>query len=173
MACGKALCIIELILFYAACISATDYTVGDSSGWTLNVDYSDWTKDKTFVVGDDLVFNYASSQHNVVEVSAGDFSSCSGSDAMSTDASGHTSIALSTSGTRYFICSIPGHCASGMKLQVNVADSSTTTSPSPPSTTTTSPSNTTTTNSAVGISQAVLDSAVFMQMMVLLLRLRF
>ncbi|WOK94333.1 cupredoxin [Canna indica] len=87
MACGKVLCILELIiLFYAACISATDYTVGDTSGWTLNVDYSYWTKDKTFVVGDYLVklisllinltseyirmravFNYVSAQHNVVE----------------------------------------------------------------------------------------------------------
>ncbi|MBA0865649.1 hypothetical protein Goshw_014159 [Gossypium schwendimanii] len=31
------------------------YTVGDTPGWTTGVDYSTWTKDKTFKVGDSLV----------------------------------------------------------------------------------------------------------------------
>ncbi|MBA0837130.1 hypothetical protein Goarm_009310 [Gossypium armourianum] len=30
------------------------YTVGDTPGWTTGVDYSTWTKDKTFKVGDSL-----------------------------------------------------------------------------------------------------------------------
>lgn len=30
------------------------YTVGDSAGWSLNVDYTTWTSDKTFKVGDSL-----------------------------------------------------------------------------------------------------------------------
>jgi hypothetical protein len=33
---------------------ATDYTVGDSSGWTLGVVYSTWASGKTFAVGDKL-----------------------------------------------------------------------------------------------------------------------
>lgn len=33
---------------------ATDHTVGDSGGWAMGVDYSTWTSDKTFVVGDNL-----------------------------------------------------------------------------------------------------------------------
>jgi hypothetical protein len=32
--------------------TAKDYTVGESSGWTTGVDYSAWTKGKTFHVGD-------------------------------------------------------------------------------------------------------------------------
>uniref|UniRef100_A0A164X370 Phytocyanin domain-containing protein n=1 Tax=Daucus carota subsp. sativus TaxID=79200 RepID=A0A164X370_DAUCS len=31
-----------------------DYTVGDSSGWALSVDYSTWATGKTFNVGDNL-----------------------------------------------------------------------------------------------------------------------
>lgn len=44
-----------LVLYMVMPISsATDYTVGDTSGWSLGVDYSTWTSGKTFVVGDSL-----------------------------------------------------------------------------------------------------------------------
>jgi len=33
---------------------ATVHTVGDSSGWAIGADYSSWTSDKTFQVGDSL-----------------------------------------------------------------------------------------------------------------------
>jgi len=33
---------------------ATVYTVGDSEGWGIGVDYSTWTSGKTFVIGDRL-----------------------------------------------------------------------------------------------------------------------
>jgi len=33
---------------------ATVHTVGDSSGWAIGADYSSWTGDKTFAVGDTL-----------------------------------------------------------------------------------------------------------------------
>lgn len=34
--------------------SAKVYTVGDSAGWNLGVDYNTWASDKTFKVGDKL-----------------------------------------------------------------------------------------------------------------------
>jgi len=33
---------------------ATFYIVGDSLGWQIGVEYSTWTSDKTFIVGDSL-----------------------------------------------------------------------------------------------------------------------
>jgi len=33
---------------------ATVYTVGDTSGWAIGTDYSTWTGDKIFSVGDSL-----------------------------------------------------------------------------------------------------------------------
>ena len=33
---------------------ATIHTVGDTLGWTIGFDYSEWTSDKTFAVGDSL-----------------------------------------------------------------------------------------------------------------------
>lgn len=53
--CAGILVCFSFLVFYLAVPSlATVYTVGDSSGWTMGVDYSTWTSGKTFVVGDSL-----------------------------------------------------------------------------------------------------------------------
>lgn len=82
------------------------------------------------------VFSY-STGHTVDEVSEIDYKSCTLGNSITSDSSGTTTIDLKTTGPRYFICGIPGHCSTGMKLAVNVAsDSSTnvgggTTTPTP------------------------------------------
>ncbi|KAG5065831.1 hypothetical protein JHK86_009562 [Glycine max] len=100
---------------------ATDYTVGDTSGWAIGADYSTWTGDKTFVIGDSLVFKYGGGGgHTVDEVKESEYKSCTAGNSISTDSSGETTITLKTAGTHYFICSVPGHCSGGMKLVVTV-----------------------------------------------------
>ncbi|KAL8030256.1 hypothetical protein ABFX02_14G274600 [Erythranthe guttata] len=123
-------------------VPAASYTVGEASGWSIGADYTTWTSDKTFAVGDTLVFNYAPG-HTVDEVSANDYKSCTTGNAIATDSSGATTVALKAAGPHYFICGVPGHCGGGMKLAVTVAASSTgggslsgTTTTSPPSSTT-------------------------------------
>ncbi|XVF64834.1 hypothetical protein PTKIN_Ptkin09bG0198300 [Pterospermum kingtungense] len=125
-----------LVLCMVAPSLATVYTVGDTSGWTTGVDYSTWTQGKTFKVGDSLVFNYPTS-HTVDEVSSSDYSTCTVGNAITTDNSGTTTVALKTAGTHYFICGVVGHCGNGMKLAVKVVSSGTTSS-----TTTTTSNNT-------------------------------
>ncbi|XP_058087468.1 blue copper protein-like [Magnolia sinica] len=152
-----------LVLCCVVSSSATVYTVGDATGWASGVDYSTWTSGKTFSTGDSLVFNYGGGLHTVDEVSASDYKSCTTGNSITTDSSGTTTIALKKTGTRYFICGVPGHCGQGMKLSVTVSaatgssDTPTapTTSPgttSPgtttPATTTTTPTGTTSTHSA-------------------------
>ncbi|XP_062221049.1 uclacyanin-3-like [Phragmites australis] len=112
---------------------ATDYVVGDSSGWTSGADYTTWAKDKTFRVGDTLVFQY-STMHNVAEVSSADYSACSASNSIQSYSDQNTKIALTAPGTRYFICGTPGHCSNGMKLAVTVAAAASTTPASPSAT---------------------------------------
>ncbi|XP_043720670.1 blue copper protein-like [Telopea speciosissima] len=127
---------------------ATDYTVGDGSGWTTNVDYNSWTSGKTFAVGDNLVFNYVGG-HTVDEVTKNDYSSCTAGNSLSTDNSGATTITLKTTGTHYFMCGAYGHCASGMKLAVTVAGGeATSTTPSTGSSPRTITSPTTTSSSS-------------------------
>ncbi|PON91639.1 Phytocyanin domain containing protein [Trema orientale] len=119
-----------LVLYMVMPISsATVYTVGDTSGWAMGVDYSTWGSDKTFVVGDSLVFNYASS-HTVDEVSSSDYSSCTVGNAITSDNTGATTITLKTPGTHYFICGVAGHCSIGMKLSVTVKSGGSSTAPS-------------------------------------------
>ncbi|KAJ1290042.1 hypothetical protein BS78_02G211800 [Paspalum vaginatum] len=111
-----------LVAGCAALASATTYNVGDSQGWTTGgVDYSTWASGKSFAVGDTLLFRYVSKAHSVTEVSKSGYDSCSGTNALSDDESGATTVTLAAPGTRYFICNVPGHCASGMKLAVTVS----------------------------------------------------
>ncbi|CAN6204746.1 unnamed protein product [Urochloa humidicola] len=106
----------------AALASATTYTVGDSQGWMSGVDYTSWASGKSFAVGDKLVFRYVTKVHTVTEVSSKSaYDACSGNGAVSDDDSGSTTVALATPGTHYYICSVPGHCASGMKFAITVS----------------------------------------------------
>ncbi|XP_047977740.1 blue copper protein-like [Salvia hispanica] len=143
-----------MVLMMAMCcgiggISATVYTVGDTSGWSVGSDYTTWAADKTFKVGDTLVFNYASG-HTLDEVSKNDYESCTTGNSITSDSSGATSITLKTAGTHYYICGIPGHCSGGMKLAITAAAAAPTEggSKAAPSGTTTSPTPTTTTPAA-------------------------
>ncbi|CAN1331894.1 Blue copper protein [Linum perenne] len=125
-----------IIMFVPTTLSTT-YTVGDTTGWTMGTDYSTWTSGKTFKVGDSLVFNYPSG-HTVDEVSGSDYNTCTVGNAITTDSSGATTVALKTAGTHYFICGVVGHCGGGMKLSLKVAAAgsaapTTTTSPASPS----------------------------------------
>ncbi|GER40256.1 cupredoxin superfamily protein [Striga asiatica] len=125
-----------LMVYMSRLGAAAVYTVGDSTGWASGADYTTWTSDKAFAVGDTLVFNY-SPGHTVDEVSQADFQSCTTGNSITTDSSGATKITLKTAGTHYFICAIPGHCAGGMRLAVPVAAGGTTTTTTTPATATT------------------------------------
>ncbi|KAJ3678344.1 hypothetical protein LUZ60_002147 [Juncus effusus] len=114
---------------------ATNYTVGAPSGsWDLQTNLTQWVDSNTFHTGDVLIFTYSASQHDVLEVTKANYDSCTTSSPISIDDSGNTVVPLSTTGTRYFICGIPGHCAGGMKVQIDVSSSSSSSPPSVPST---------------------------------------
>ncbi|KQJ90590.1 blue copper protein [Brachypodium distachyon] len=120
MASSSVALVALLVASCAGMAAAASFTVGDAQGWVAGIDYSGWTSGKSFAVGDTLVFTYASKVHTVTEVSKSGYAACSGSSALGNDDSGSTTVTLSTPGTHYYICNIPGHCASGMKLAVNV-----------------------------------------------------
>ncbi|KAI4378291.1 hypothetical protein MLD38_015788 [Melastoma candidum] len=64
------------------------------------------------------VFQY-STGHDVSEVTKEDYDSCQSTSPIQTFIGGSTVIPLTSPGKRYFICSVPGHCSTGMKLEVN------------------------------------------------------
>ncbi|CAN6204745.1 unnamed protein product [Urochloa humidicola] len=125
MAVAKASALVAALLVAvhaAAVASATTYTVGGVNSWMTGVDYAAWASDKTFVIGDKLLFSYVRTDHTVTEVSRSEYDACYGGGARSEDNdSGLTTVTLATPGAHYFICLVPDHCAGGMKLAVNVS----------------------------------------------------
>jgi hypothetical protein len=110
--------------------SAATYNVGEPGGsWELRINYTNWATSKRFHPGDQIVFKYTPQVHDVVEVSKADYDACSNARPVATHTSGNDAITLTAAGTRYFICSITGHCDGGMKLQVDVVPSATTLAP--------------------------------------------
>ncbi|CAL5379754.1 unnamed protein product [Camellia sinensis] len=97
-----------------------EYVVGDEGGWSYDVDYYAWLSNKTFYVGDVLVFNYSKDEHNVIIVNSTGYDQCIASPNLGELHSGHDRVTLeSPPGNKYYICQ--WHCDySDQKLNVTV-----------------------------------------------------
>ncbi|KAL6137757.1 hypothetical protein ACLB2K_063046 [Fragaria x ananassa] len=89
-------------------------------------DYVTWASSQTFVVGDILIFNFATNAHDVVEVPKASFDSCSSTNAIGNSIiTGPANVTLASPGEHYYICTVGKHCQSGQKLAISVSDSTT------------------------------------------------
>ncbi|XP_044971018.1 mavicyanin-like [Hordeum vulgare subsp. vulgare] len=114
--------------------SAAIYNVGEPGGaWDLSTNYDTWASSRNFHPSDRIVFKYSPQAHDVLEVSKADYDSCSTASPIATLNSGNDVVSLTATGTRYFICGFPGHCAGGMKVKIDVVPSSSSSSPAPAS----------------------------------------
>ncbi|KAJ6857547.1 cucumber peeling cupredoxin-like [Populus alba x Populus x berolinensis] len=113
----------------------SNHTVGDTTGWAIpstgSAFYSTWAANKTFSVGDILVFNFPASAHDVAKVTKADYDACNSSSPISVATTPPARIPINASGEHYFICRFPGHCSNGQKLMINVSDASSSPSPAP------------------------------------------
>ncbi|KAL7598743.1 hypothetical protein Lser_V15G27272 [Lactuca serriola] len=108
---------------FTVAVGGEVYKVGGSAGWTNigHVDYKTWASTKTFRVGDTIVFEYNKDFHNVARVTYTEFLTCKGSAApYATFTSGNDSFPIKYPGHYYFICTIPGHCEAGQKVDIRV-----------------------------------------------------
>ncbi|KAL7150181.1 hypothetical protein ABFS83_05G093100 [Erythranthe nasuta] len=123
MAMRSAFLITMIIaLAVAPAAFATDYTVGDDSGWKLGVNYTTWAEGKNFRVGDTIMFKYKSGAHNVMKVNGSDFQKCASSNETAVPlTTGNDVIPLATPGKKWYICTIGEHCFKGMKLVITVS----------------------------------------------------
>ncbi|KAL2894182.1 Basic blue protein [Bienertia sinuspersici] len=118
---GSALVVVVAILCLLAITQPTFaaiHNVGNRGGWTFNV--NSWTRGKSFRAGDILAFNYARNAHNVVAVNRRGYATCSAPRGAKVYQSGRDRIRLNK-GQSFFICTLPGHCQSGMKIAINAA----------------------------------------------------
>ncbi|KAM7480344.1 hypothetical protein LguiA_028557 [Lonicera macranthoides] len=125
------------------CASAqTGYVVGDGIGWDIPPNgaaaYTSWASGKRFMVGDILIFNFATNQHDVQQVQQDSFDACTSTNPIGNSiTNGPVNITLTSAGDHYYICTFGRHCQAGQKLAINV--SGTPAASPPPSTTTTPP----------------------------------
>ncbi|XP_060673717.1 basic blue protein-like [Ziziphus jujuba] len=95
---------------------AASFIVGDTSGWGFKS--QNWPQGKRFRADDVLIFNYDSTIHNVVAVDKAGYVNCKAPANANVYATGKDQVKLPR-GQSYFICNLPGHCDSGMKIAVN------------------------------------------------------
>ncbi|XP_076934347.1 early nodulin-like protein 14 [Bidens hawaiensis] len=140
--------IMVVSMHFHGMMAQTRHVVGDALGWTIPAGgaaaYATWASQQTFIVGDTLVFNFTNGLHDVAEVSAAAYDPCTSTNPISLITTGPATLALTTAGTHYYICTFTSHCQIGQKLTINVS-ASTTSPPSTPPPTTTPPSTTPTT----------------------------
>ncbi|PWZ46497.1 Chemocyanin [Zea mays] len=117
-AVALAAAVLLCVLLHAHVAESAVFTVGDRGGWSFST--TSWTNGKRFKAGDVLVFKYDSTAHNVVAVNAAGYKGCSAPRGAKVYTSGNDRVTLAR-GTNYFICSILGHCQSGMKIAVTAA----------------------------------------------------
>ncbi|KAL8488351.1 hypothetical protein ACS0TY_024127 [Phlomoides rotata] len=105
-------------------LAQTTHVVGDALGWVVppggDIAYQTWAAARTFVVGDVLVFNFTTNQHDVAEVNTEAFDSCNTTNPISLSATSPTNITLRSVGEHHFICTFSRHCPLGQKLAINV-----------------------------------------------------
>jgi len=123
--CSAVLAVALLVVSCAAAVQGTNYTVGDTEGWskpngnTIPDGYlATWASGKTFNAGDTLLFNYNPIAHSVLQVSMSDYTGCVITSPMEKYTSGNDTVKLAGGTTYYFICGTPGHCSAGQKLSV-------------------------------------------------------
>ncbi|KAL5206390.1 hypothetical protein ABZP36_034599 [Zizania latifolia] len=110
--------VLLLLLLAAADVrlaGATEYTVGDSEGWTIGPSYLAWSQKYNLTSGDTLARRVPGDAGRVPDVRAAN-------QTMGRWASGHDVVELTAPGDYYFICNVSGHCLGGMKFSVAVGE---------------------------------------------------
>ncbi|XP_078431407.1 uncharacterized protein LOC144703170 [Wolffia australiana] len=119
-----------ILLASAGCFLQTvsgvslDHIVGGSFGWRIPPNatfYSEWAQNKTFVVGDKLVFMYTPALQNVIEVSKKDFEDCTQKEVIDMHYKGPTVLEITKPGPHYYYCGVGTHCEDGQKLSIDVS----------------------------------------------------
>ncbi|KAF7139532.1 hypothetical protein RHSIM_Rhsim07G0036700 [Rhododendron simsii] len=113
-----AMAMAALLLLVLLAVPAV-HSVQTNIPWNEGINYTTWAADKTFAVGDTLLFVYTTN-HAVDIVDESDYTSCNYGNALHSYSGGRTTITLTTPGSMYFLCPTIGHCQAGMKLSITV-----------------------------------------------------
>ncbi|EOY31106.1 Early nodulin 16, putative [Theobroma cacao] len=118
------------------------YTVGDDLGWLVPpagpLAYETWAFNKTFLLGDTLVFNFINGTQDVAVVTKEAYETCDTNNTITVLTTSPANISLTTTGEHFFTSTYARHCDLGQKLAINVT--AITSTSNPPSSSTEPPS---------------------------------
>ncbi|RDX95977.1 hypothetical protein CR513_21426, partial [Mucuna pruriens] len=110
------------LAFFCHC-SATNFTVGDSSGWVIPpypTYYSNWSHSHLIRAGDSLEFKFNDKFYNLVQVSQQEYDHCTSLEPLRIFNSSPVILPLKERGVLFFICSISNYCCLGQKIVISV-----------------------------------------------------
>ncbi|MBA0708821.1 hypothetical protein Golax_023911 [Gossypium laxum] len=117
MAVAKSAVIFVFTMALWGVSMAAIHWVGGFAGWTTEIHDG---KLSSFINTPIAVFRYNNKFNNVVRVTHQNFKSCNATSPIAVYSSGADTINLTRPGHLYFICSIPGHCLAGQKVNIEV-----------------------------------------------------
>ncbi|GMY13792.1 Lamin-like protein [Fagus crenata] len=123
------------------CVVARLITVGGSKGWNQNVNYTEWSSNRHFYVGDWLYFIFDKHYYSVLEVNETSYEKCNDQDFINNITRGGRDVFQLTEARPYYFLSSGGYCYHGMRAAVYVETPPTST-PAPAPNKNGSPSNT-------------------------------
>ncbi|KAI3500713.1 hypothetical protein L1887_36538 [Cichorium endivia] len=105
------------------CRSPVRHLVGGKEMWIPNHNYTDWSHQETFYVGDWLYFVYDKHMYNVLQVNETSYDNCTEQGFLFniTRGAGRDVFELTQPKTYYFLAS-GGYCYNGMKVAINVVE---------------------------------------------------
>ncbi|XP_022010590.1 lamin-like protein [Helianthus annuus] len=116
--------VLAAMLTCAVCRNPVRYLVGGNDNrWKPNVNYTNWSLQQVFYVGDWLYFVYDKNLYNVLEVNETSYRNCSDQGFILdiTRGAGRDVFEL-TQPKRYYFLSSGGYCYNGMKVSINVVE---------------------------------------------------
>ncbi|KAH9324602.1 hypothetical protein KI387_004780 [Taxus chinensis] len=115
------LALVTFIYLLSSPVEARDIIVGGDNMWTLNgFNYTTWVEGEKFAVGDNLVFKYNRTAHDVNMVGGIAFKNCSAENSLASFSTGNDTVPLNMAGNMWFLCSFGQHCSKGMKFKITV-----------------------------------------------------
>ncbi|WCJ30039.1 early nodulin-like protein 15 [Euphorbia peplus] len=100
------------------------YIVGDGLGWVVppggSLAYMAWAYNKTFIVGDTLVFNFVNGVQDVAQVTKQGYERCNTSSTIQTWSTSPAKVLLNATGDYFFTSTYPRHCILGQQLAITV-----------------------------------------------------